>query len=463
MTSTVKNASPRMIPGTRRIPLVGQGAALFRLTQNPLGLFRDHYRRFGALSGLTTFPDGGQGTLLAFGSGFNQEVLSNPGVFYNPNLTTLGDSSFTRLVSGLVTMNGERHRQQRRLIMPAFHRQAVAAYAGAMADYTTKMLEGWTQKDQINLMPDLRQLVLRIVSHSLFGLEAAAEDGKLGALIDRWTPMVNAPQYVLFPPLRRQLEQVSKQLEDELLALINRRRAGELGNDVLSMLIQAHDEDGTSLTDRELIGQLAVLFIAGHETTVNALAWVLILFAHYPALRLELVESLTSTLGENSPTVEQAYAFPQLDYFIKETMRLLPPLVYTLRMGNEPFELGGYALAKDSMVILSHYITHRLPEIYAEPETFRPQRWENLDVSPYEYLPFSAGARMCIGATFASLEMRIILAMLLSRVQVVPTGKVDYKIAGNILQPKGLVPCAIYPASQRREANPLSGTIAQLL
>ncbi|MBC8172169.1 MAG: cytochrome P450, partial [Anaerolineae bacterium] len=403
MTSTLRTAPAPAIPGPRRLPLIGQLSAIWRLNQKPLALLSDQYRRFGSISGLTTFENGGQGTLLAFGPEFNQAVLTNPALFHNPNLTSFGDSAFTRLLSGLVTMNGERHRQQRRLIMPAFHKQAVANYHDLMVNYTADMLDHWQTADQIDLMLELRQLILRIVSHSLFGLEDVGKNERLGNLIDQFTRMVNAPQYLLVPPLRRQLYKLSEQLEGELVTLINQKRARETpSNDVLSLLIQAHDEDGTRLTDGELIGQLAILFIAGHETTVNALAWTLILLARYPKLRLALAETLDSTFDEMSPTIEQVYGLPLLDHVIKESMRLLPPVVYTARIGVEAFDLGGYKLAKDSMVILSHFVTHRMPEIYADPEEFLPERWENLDVSPYHYLPFSAGARMCIGATFAS-------------------------------------------------------------
>jgi cytochrome P450 len=463
MTSTLRTAPAQAIPGPRRIPLIGQMPAILRLSQKPLALLTDQYKHFGSLSGLTSFQNGGQGTLLAFGPEFNQAVLSNPVVFHNPNLASFGDSAFTRLVSGLVTMNGERHRQQRRLIMPAFHKQAVANYHDLMVNYTADMLDRWQTADQIDLMPELRQLILRIVSHSLFGLDEIWKNERLGNLIDQFTRMTNAPQYLIVPPLRRQLYKLSEQLEGELVTLINQKRASETpSNDVLSLLIQAHDEDGTRLTDGELIGQLAILFIAGHETTVNALAWTLILLARYPEIRLALAETLNSTRAER-PTIEQVYGLPLLDYFIKESMRLLPPIVYTARIGVEAFELGGYRLAKDSMVILSHFVTHRMPEIYANPDEFLPERWESLDVSPYHYLPFSAGSRMCIGATFASLEMRTVLAMLLKRFQIAPLGKIDYQVAGNILHPKGKVASVIYPAMERRSALQFSGNIRELV
>ncbi|MBZ0285441.1 MAG: cytochrome P450 [Anaerolineae bacterium] len=463
-TTTMQTLAPSTLPGPRRIPFITHAANILRLSTQPLALLEDYHRRFGDFSAMTRFQNGKQGTVLAFGPEFNKTVLGNPALFHSPSLSMLGDSALTRLTSGLVSMNGERHKQQRRLMMPAFHKQAVSTYRDVMVGYTEKMLEGWQVGKQIDLMPEIRQLVLRIVSHTLFGLDDPTQDEQLGNLIYGWTRMSNSAPNVLFPPLRRQLNRLSEQLERELLAVINQKRAaGTPGNDVLSVLIQAHDEDGTRLTDTELIGHLAILFVAGHETTVNALGWTLILLARYPALRMALVEELKSTLGGAAPTTEQAYALPLLDYTIKESMRLLPPVVYTVRVGSEPFELGGYNLAKDSAVLLSHYITHRLPEIYANPDQFQPERWAALDVSPYEYLPFSAGARMCIGATFASLEMRIVLAMLLSRFQVMPLGKVDYQVAGSILQPKGTVPSMIGLPTERREALSFSSGLTQLI
>lgn len=464
MTTTVQTPAPLYLPGPRRIPVISQLGNVLRLTTQPLALLEDYQQRFGGLSGLTRFQNGTQGTVLAFGPEYNKAVLGNPAVFHSPNLSQLGDSALMRLTSGLVSMNGERHRQQRRLMMPAFHKQAVNTYRDVMVQYTDEMLERWQVGEQIDLMPEIRQLVLRIVSRTLFGLDDRAKDEQLGNLIYRWTRMSNSAPNVLFPPLRKRLDHLSEELEHELLTVISEKRAeGAQGNDVLSVLIQAHDEDGVKLTDTELIGHLAILFIAGHETTVNALGWTLILLARYPELRMALSEELAGTLGSNAPTVEQAYGVPLLDQVIKESMRLLPPVIYTVRIGAEPFELGRYSLAKDSTVILSHYITHRMPEIYTQAKQFKPERWANLDVSPYEYLPFSAGARMCIGATFASLEMRIILAMLLSRFQVAPISKVDYQVAGSILQPKGVVPSKLYPAAEKREAIAFSDSLSQLV
>lgn len=460
------SAENKRLPGPRSIPIpyIGHIASVIRLNGQTLPFLRDHYQRYGALSALSGVRDGKPATVVALSPEYNKIVLSDPSLFYSPNLTSFKDSAMKRLTSGLVTMNGERHRQQRRLMMPAFHKGAVASYRDLMVHYTDEMLSRWKSGTQISLAPELRQLILRIVSHSLFGIDEPDINERLGNLIYRWTRILNDPKYLFLPVLKGRLNRLSEEVENKLLTLISEKRAaGTGGNDVLSMLIQAHDEDGTRLTDTELIGHLAILFIAGHETTVNALAWTLLLLAQYPALRMALIEEINGLTGGAAPTVEQAYALPLLDHVIKESMRLLPPAVYTMRLGIEPFELGGYSLAKDSAVFLSHYITHRLPEIYAEPDHFNPARWEQLDVSPYEYMPFSAGPRMCIGATFASLEMRIVLAMLLPRIQVMPLDKVDYQVSGGILHPKGDVPCAVRSPEERDATFQLSGSMTTLI
>lgn len=458
------SAENKRLPGPHSIPYIGHIASIIRLNGQTIPFLRDHFQRFGALSSLSGVREGKPTTVVALSPQYNKIVLSDPSLFYSPNLTSFRDSAMKRLTSGLVTMNGERHRQQRRLMMPAFHKGAVASYRDLMVHYTDEMLSRWQPGTQINLAPELRQLILRIVSHSLFGIDEPDINERLGNMIYRWTRILNDPAYLFLPVLKGRLNRLSEEVEQTLLALISEKRAaGTSGNDVLSMLIQAHDEDGTRLTDTELIGHLAILFIAGHETTVNALAWTLLLLAQYPALRMALVEEINGLTGGAAPTVEQAYALPLLDHVIKESMRLLPPAVYTVRLGTEPFELGGYALAKDSGVFLSHFITHRLPEIYADPDRFNPARWEQLDVSPYEYMPFSAGPRMCIGATFASLEMRIVLAMLLPHIQVMPLEKVDYRVSGGILHPQGVVPCVVRSAEEHDSTFQLSGSMTSLI
>lgn len=451
------------IPAPRSFPLIGHIQSMLRLNNHPLSFLTERYAQFGRLSAVTAPRPNKPAYVLAFGADYNQTVLSNPAQFHTIGPEVFKESPLKRLASGLLSMNGERHRQQRRLIMPAFHKQAVADYGEMMGQATQEMLDGWAMGEQIDLMPELRRLITGIVGRALFGLDDAKFTEQTAILMQRWITMSQSPVNLFIPWKHKQLQAVSGELESALLTMVARKRQGALGTDVLSMLVAAHDEDGGRLTDAELVGQMAILFLAGHETTVNALAWTLILLSRNPVLRLALVDELHSTLKGAAPTTEQAYGFPLLEQVIKESMRILPPVVYTLRRSIEPFVIEGYSLAKDSGVILSHYITHRLPELYPQPRCFNPARWEHISPSPYEYIPFSAGPRLCIGATFASLEMRVILGLLLQQLQIEPVGGVDYQTTSAILHPKGALPVKVYAADAQRPAWALSGTLGDLI
>jgi cytochrome P450 len=187
------------------------------------------------------------------------------------------------------------------------------------------------------------------------------------------------------------------------------------------------------------------------------------LLAHDPALRCSLVEEITGVTGGGTPTVEQALAMPLLDRVIKETLRILPPAVYALRLTAHDTELAGIPVRKGNAVVISHFISHRLPDVFPDPDRFDPSRWERDEPTPYAYIPFSAGPRMCIGAAFANLEMRVILATLLPAVQITPLAPVDTATNGAILHAKGDVPVRIDSAAVRLPAWQIRGTLADIV
>jgi cytochrome P450 len=185
---------------------------------------------------------------------------------------------------------------------------------------------------------------------------------------------------------------------------------------VLSILIEAHDEDGVGLTDDELVGHVSVLFIAGHETSAFTLAWTLFLLAQHPRANADLEAELRSALRGDAPTAESLARLPLLDAVVRESMRLLPPTPFLfVRRGTSAFSLGPYSLPAGAQVILSPLVTHRARSIYTEPKRFLPGRWDTISPGPYEYMPFGAGPRFCVGAAFGAQLVRITLAVLVQR------------------------------------------------
>lgn len=187
--------SSAMIPGPSGISMLPHIRTILRMSSDPLALLREHHARYGVLSGSSAAKPGKQLMLLAFGEVYNQPVLSDPATYYSITSEMLRDSALKRLLAGLANMNGERHKGQRRLMMPAFHKQAVAGYHALFAEEACALLDRWGQAGQTNLMPDLRGLVLRIVSRALFGLSDAALSQRVGASLTSWVRMANTVRY----------------------------------------------------------------------------------------------------------------------------------------------------------------------------------------------------------------------------------------------------------------------------
>jgi cytochrome P450 len=356
-------------------------------------------------------------------------------------------------------------------MQPAFHKQQIAYYQADMVALTELILASWQSRTAFDALVEMKQLTLRIAVKTLFGVYEEAELDQVGRLLQRTTAIVQSPLFLLAPlnvpglPYHR-ANRLAGQLEAYLRAVIARKRAQGEANDVLAALVHARDEDGAALSEDELIGHAFTLFVAGHETTSNALAWTLFLLDQHPAILADLVDELEQVLHGQAPTVEQLRPdgghLPLLEGVIKESLRLLPPAALGIRIASAPCELGGYALPRGATIFYSEFVTHRLPELYDEPDRFKPRRWESLTRSPYEYLPFAAGPHMCIGWAFAMQELRVVLAMLLQRYRlaVVPNAT----IAPNIgMRPIRGMPMQLHPRDRKFAAAPVRGKIREVL
>jgi cytochrome P450 len=198
------------------------------------------------------------------------------------------------------------------------------------------------------------------------------------------------------------------------------------------------------MTEDELIGQVNVLFTAAHHTNTAALTWTLFLLSQHPRVMADLVDELDGELHGEAPRVEQFGRLPLLERVIKESLRILPPVVWSTRIVDQPVQLGPHHLPRGSRVLYSQYMTHHLPELYPNPERFDPDRWLSGEPSPYEYLPFGAGPRLCIGYAFSMALMRIAVAMILQRyrLSLASGARIDRKYAVT-LSPKYGMPMTV--------------------
>lgn len=434
--------------GPHPLPVLGWRFNYLDFTRDPISYLDRVYRTYGKLA---TMAEGTQDYIFVFEPEYLRQILSDQMLFYN---LTLADwpisiqfpqnTSFDRLMDGLLTMNGEKHKQQRKLMMPAFHKKQIEGYHDTMLDLIERHTANWKIGEQIDIITEMQQLTLTVAMKILFGLDANERGESIRAMLQRLiSPSIFT---VLLPfdlpglPYHRMLETAST-IEREVLALIAEKRANDgAHNDVLSTLMHVHDEDGSRLTDAELIGQTFVLLVAGHETTASALAWTLFLLAEHPHVMSALFDELDSTLHGNPPTVEQVGELALLDRVIKESLRILPPVIFSGRKNTADVDLGPYHLHAGTRMLYSPFIMHRISETFPQPKRFQPDRWLQIDPSLFQYLPFGAGPRMCIGYMFAMMEMKLILSTLLQRYRfsLVPGSSIDRGFRAEFLSPKHL-------------------------
>ncbi|GHO46772.1 cytochrome P450 [Ktedonospora formicarum] len=456
----------KTIPGPRTLPLLGWRASIFKLYSDPFRYLSHLYATYGPV---VTLSKGDASYICAFGPELNFALLSNPTLFEvsaGPMEKLAQDTALVRVGGhSLQMMRREKHKQQRRLMQPAFHKQQVAHLLTDMVTLTSLMLDSWQERTEIQLYREMELLTRDIVVKTLFGLDDKAEIEHLGSLLER---MVSSLMLALIAPVNlpgtpyARMQHMAEELETALQAMIARKRSQGETTDLLSVLIHAHDEDGATLSDLELVSHAFTLFTAGHATTTDALTWALFLLSQHPQVTADLLDEVDGVLHGEAPTIEQLQQLPLLDYVIKESLRLLPPGGIGQRKAMAPCELEGYELAEGTTIIYSEFLTHRLSELYEQPDRFLPQRWATLKRTAYEYLPFSAGQHRCIGSEFALLEEKITLAMLIQRYRLegISNARIDL---GLEMRPKHGMTMRIFPQDRQFKRVPVRGNIRDLV
>jgi cytochrome P450 len=357
------------------------------------------------------------------------------------------------LGEGLLTSEGESWRRQRRLAQPAFHRDRVAAYGRAMVEYAERMLRTWADGQRRDAQADMMQLTLEIVARTLFDAEIAGEAadvaGAMESLLANFTARVNrvVPLPTWLPvPANFRFRRAMRRVEATLSGIIARRRCGEHRGDLLSMLLHARDAegDGSGMTDRQLRDEAVTLFLAGHETTANTLAWAWYLLSGHPEAEARLHAELDEVLDGRPPTVEDLPRLKYADHVITEALRVLPTVWLLGRESIVPTEVGGYRVPRGVTMWTSQWVVHRDPRWYDEPEAFRPERWADGlagRIPRYAYFPFGGGPRVCIGNQFAQMEAVLLLATIARRFRpLVPAGAVVEPVPTMTLRPRGGLP-----------------------
>ena len=329
---------------------------------------------------------------------------------------------FQRLVGkGLLTSEGEVWKRQRRLAQPAFHRQRISAYGDVMVEYTRRMIATWNSGEIRDIHRDMMKLALEIVVKTLFNADVSNDADKVGQVLSRLVKPFGSQATLkwiadnrLPTPTHRSFNHDVKEIDAIVYRIIEERRSSGIDQgDLLSMLLAAHDEDGSQMTDRQLRDEVMTLFLAGHETTALTLSWAWFLIANNPEVEQKFHDELDRVLNGRLPKAEDLPRLKFTEMIAKESMRMYPPAYGVGREALEDCEIGGFKIPRRSQVFMFQWVTQRDPRFFSEPNEFKPERWteEFQNALPkYAYFPFGGGPRICIGNYFAMMEVVLLMA-----------------------------------------------------
>jgi cytochrome P450 len=420
-TGAVTTAQREKIPPGPHSSLVTNIAGeLGRVTRDPLGFFTHCARTYGDVTAMRYFHF--RSYFINHPDLIEDVLVTNARKFHKGRVLLANKALFGE---GLLTSEGDFWLRQRRLAQPAFHRARIAAYAGTMVGYAERLLENWHDGERRDLHEEMMRVTLQIVGKTLFDADVAKDAHEVGRSLELLLELgADFGRAILVPPWLPTPKNIRKarairKLDQIIYRIIEERRAsGHDAGDLLSMLLAARDDDGSRMTDKQLRDESITLFLAGHETTANALSWTWWLLAQNPSAEQKLHAELDSLLSGRAPTLEDVSKLRYTEAVLTESLRLYPPAWGTARVANEDHEIGGYPLRKGMGVSLSQWVMHRDPRWFDSPEEFLPERWEDGLVKRlprFAYFPFGGGPRQCIGNTFALMEATLVLATIAQR------------------------------------------------
>ncbi|MFD1736453.1 cytochrome P450 [Bacillus salitolerans] len=325
------------------------------------------------------------------------------------------------LGNGLLTSEGDAHKQQRKRIQPAFHKRRISSYGTIVTDYTNDLISSWTDGEVRTISQDMMNVTLRIIVKTMFGADINREEEQITTavnnIIDKSAQLLLWP----FPFLEKWPTKSNKRYKQSIEVLDHlSHQLIELGKKykeehLLTMLLHTRYEDGTRLQEKEIRDQVVTFIIAGHETTANVLSWMWYLVSQHPNVEDKLLKEIDTVLKGEPPTFEHLSKLPYSIQIFQETLRLYPAAWIILREANANVSIAGYSFPKGSSFLISPYAIHRHPAYFENAEKFIPERFEKRQASSiqsYSYFPFGAGSRGCIGSQFAMMEAVLVFVVI---------------------------------------------------
>jgi cytochrome P450 len=417
---------------------------------DPLRLLLDAYERYGPVFSLRVLTTR---VVFMIGPGANHRILVS-----HANDFTWRDGAFSDLIpllgDGLLTIDGEFHRRSRRIMLPAFHRERIAAALATMEEEIERAVAPWRPGARVDVYAWARDLAMRVAMRALFGLDPdrhanglnpAREFERALAFYGReyWLQALRGPRtpWSALTEARRKLDALIRAEIDR------RRRSGERGEDLLSLLLDAEDEDGGRLSDVHVRDEVMTLLFAGHDTTTATVAFLFHELAHRP----DVADAIAAELPERATYADlMSGELAQLERALDETLRLYPPAWIGPRRAVRTFTFAGQTVPQGAPVNYSSWVSHRLPGVWEDPEAFRPERFspERRAALPKgAYVPFGGGSRQCIGMRFGQLEIKAIAARVLRehRLELEPGYRLEVRQTPT-LGPRRGMPMRVRPA-----------------
>jgi len=414
-SATTAKPQTKAPPGPDSVGRRKLSGQLGMVRRDPLAFFTHCARTYGDITGMRYFNFR---VFFINNPDYIEDVLvNNARKFHKGRVLQASKGIFGE---GLLTSEGSFWLRQRRLAQPAFHRARIATYAETMVGYTERLLESWHDGEERDIHEEMMRVTLQIVGKTLFDADVAKDAQEVGQSLELLLELsadfgkaILVPAWLPTPHNIRKLRAIKK-LDKIIYRIIEERRKSERdAGDLLSMLLAARDEDGSRMTDKQLRDESITLFLAGHETTANALSWTWWLLAQNPDAEKKLHAELETILAGRAPTLDDVAKLKYTEQVLTESLRLYPPAWGTARVAIEDHEIGGYKVPKGTGVSLTQWTMHRDPRWFVEPEAFRPERWEDglaKRLPRFAYFPFGGGPRQCIGNTFALMEATLVLA-----------------------------------------------------
>lgn len=418
-------------------------------------------RVFDRAGPLVAFPKGDDLTVCAFTPEANRAVFCDPSLYYIAGPPGPRGSSQRRFQRGMFGLNGAQHLAHRRLLMPALKKETVISVAAGMGRIVETTLDRWQPGQTIDLFGAMKELSLDIAAKLLFGMDEFPAKRELAETFQAWLDDYIACYFEMVLPAKSPAGSYERmlagavELEARFRTLIEQRQASlaEGDGDVLALLLHAHRAG--HIQEDEVIAEVQAILNASYQTTASAMTWTLLLLAQHPEIAGRLYDSLD---------VGGAEMCALLDGVIKESMRILPPVVFTLRQMTRRADFLGRSMPAGTFVIVSYYVTHHMPDIFPDPERFVPDRWLGRSVSPYAYLPFSAGPRMCMGTAFSLQLFQIAIPAIMRRFRLALSPNTVVNRHSNLtLGVHGTLPVTLIPQDGRFSAVPLVGDIHEMV